>query len=86
MFIPIQLHTPTSAVAHLLLEVVQSFWLIWTVLERNKLFWTAAAATAILTAIPTMQMYGCGVSTDDTSIQVKYTIHQEIIVSLLFCD
>ena len=40
----------------------------------NKLFWTAAAATPILTTIPIVVMYGCGVNTDDTNTQVKYTI------------
>ena len=45
----------------------------------NKLFWSAAAAIPILTAIPMVVMHGCGVSTDDTNIQVKYTI---LLVSL----
>ena len=52
--------------------------MVSTVLEVSKHFWSAAA-TPILTTIPIVVMYGCGVSTDDTSIQVKYTI---LLVSL----
>ena len=77
LFISPQLYTPTSAAVHLVLEVAQYFWLIWTVLEMSKLFWTAAAAIPILTAIPIVGMLECGVNTDST--QVKYTI---LLVSL----
>ena len=68
--IPPQLHIPTPASIHLVLEVVQYFWVIWTVLELSKLFWTAAAIP-ILTIILIIVMLECGVNTDSTQVTLN---------------
>ena len=69
--IPPQLHIPTSVAVHLVLEMGQSFWLIWTVLELSKLFWTAAAAIPILTTILIIVMLECDVNTDSTQVTLN---------------
>ena len=69
LFISTQLHTPTSAAVHLVLEVAQSFWVVSTALEMSKHFWTAATTPGtILTTILMVVMLECGVNTDNTQV------------------